>query len=77
MITGQPAANAEALSPPATENAKGKLEAPNTGPKGILRNLKSGRGVGRAINKFITEVEDILRDRLKKGRLFGICGAID
>src|SRR5699024_5044241 len=28
--TGQPAANAEAVSPPATENANGKFDAPNT-----------------------------------------------
>lgn len=29
-ITGQPAASADAVSPPATENASGKLLAPNT-----------------------------------------------
>ena len=29
-ITGQPAAKADAVSPPATENAKGKLLAGNT-----------------------------------------------
>ena len=36
-ITGQPAASAEIVSPPATEKAKGKLLAPKTatGPKGI------------------------------------------
>src|SRR5581483_4529124 len=35
-ITGHPAASAEAVSPPATENARGKLLAPNTatGPTG-------------------------------------------
>src|SRR5690349_7983044 len=37
--TGHPAASAEAVSPPATENASGKLLAPNTatGPRGIER----------------------------------------
>jgi hypothetical protein len=41
--TGQPAASAEAVSPPATEKASGKLLAPNTatGPRG------SGAGAGR------------------------------
>ena len=36
--TGQPAASAEAVSPPATENANGKLDAANTatGPTGWL-----------------------------------------
>ena len=36
--TGQPAASAEAVSPPATENANGKLDAANTatGPTGRL-----------------------------------------
>ncbi|MNL51220.1 hypothetical protein D3C87_1742990 [compost metagenome] len=35
--TGQPAANAEAVSPPAVENANGKLLAPNTatGPRAM------------------------------------------
>ncbi|MNN65631.1 hypothetical protein D3C81_1811460 [compost metagenome] len=35
--TGQPAARADAVSPPAVENAKGKLLAPNTatGPSPI------------------------------------------
>ena len=47
-ITGQPAANAEAVSPPATENANGKLLAPNTatGPRGIWRCRMSARGRG-------------------------------
>ncbi|MNN27414.1 hypothetical protein D3C81_1409490 [compost metagenome] len=46
--TGQPAASAEAVSPPATENASGKLLAPNTatGPSGIWRRRRSGRGSG-------------------------------
>src|ERR1700722_19379101 len=30
MTTGQPAARAEAVSPPGTEKAKGKFDAPNT-----------------------------------------------
>ena len=36
--TGHPAASAEAVSPPATENANGKLDAANTatGPTGWL-----------------------------------------
>ena len=46
--TGQPAASAEAVSPPATENASGKLLAPNTatGPTGTERCRRSGRGSG-------------------------------
>ena len=44
--TGQPAARAEAVSPPATEKASGKLLAANTatGPRPIMRKRKSGRG---------------------------------
>ena len=47
-ITGQPAARAEAVSPPATENANGKLEAPNTatGPNGMYCRRRSLRGRG-------------------------------
>jgi hypothetical protein len=46
--TGQPAARAEAVSPPATEKASGKFDAPNTatGPSGTLRRRRSGRGSG-------------------------------
>ncbi len=46
--TGQPAASAAAVSPPATENASGKLLAPNTatGPTGMRRRRRSGRGSG-------------------------------
>ena len=42
--TGQPAASAEAVSPPATENANGKLDAANTatGPTGRLIRRRSG-----------------------------------
>src|ERR1700742_4539417 len=42
--TGQPAARAEAVSPPATENANGKLDAANTatGPTGRLIRRRSG-----------------------------------
>lgn len=45
--TGQPAARAEAVSPPATEKAKGKLEAPNTatGPIACRIRRMSGRPV--------------------------------
>src|SRR3546814_4464135 len=45
---GQPAASAAAVSPPATEKASGKLEAPNTatGPIGRCRRRRSGRGSG-------------------------------
>jgi hypothetical protein len=44
--TGQPAASAEAVSPPGTENASGKLLAPNTatGPSGTSIRRTSGRG---------------------------------
>src|SRR5579864_2156253 len=42
--TGQPAARAEAVSPPATENANGKFDAANTaaGPTGRVIRLTSG-----------------------------------
>lgn len=44
--TGHPAASAEAVSPPATLNAKGKLPAPKTttGPSGTIVRRRSGRG---------------------------------
>jgi hypothetical protein len=44
--TGQPAASALAVSPPGTENASGKLLAPNTptGPIGTSIRRRSGRG---------------------------------
>ena len=47
-ITGHPAANAAAVSPPAVENANGKLEAPKTttGPRAIFIFLKSTFGIG-------------------------------
>ena len=46
--TGQPAASADAVSPPATEKASGKFEALNTatGPSGTNRWRMSGRGSG-------------------------------
>ena len=46
--TGQPAASAEAVSPPATEKANGKLLAANTatGPIGISIRRRSGFGSG-------------------------------
>ena len=42
--TGQPAASAEAVSPPATENANGKFDAANTatGPTGRSIRRRSG-----------------------------------
>ena len=45
-ITGQPAARAEAVSLPATENANGKLLAvkTRTGPIGWEARIRSGRG---------------------------------
>ena len=48
--TGQPAASADAVSPPAVENASGKLLAPNTatGPIGTSMRRTSGRGIGTA-----------------------------
>ena len=54
-ITGQPAANALAVSPPAVEYAKGKLLAPKTttGPKGCIISRMSGLGgvlVGMAVS---------------------------
>ena len=44
-ITEQPAARADAVSPPATEKANGKLLAAklSTGPTGILKRRTSGR----------------------------------
>ena len=46
--TGQPAAIAAAVSPPATEKASGKLEAPNTatGPSATRRWRRFARGSG-------------------------------
>ena len=46
--TGQPAASAEAVSPPAVEKANGKFDAPNTatGPTGRWIIRRSGRGSG-------------------------------
>ena len=45
-ITGEPAANADAVSPPATEKANGKLLAANTPTTPIGRRMRrsSGRG---------------------------------
>ena len=47
-MTGFPAARAEAVSPPATENARGKLLAPKTttGPSARKRERMSGFGAG-------------------------------
>ena len=49
-ITGQPAASALAVSPPAVEKASGKLLAPKTatGPMGTSMRRTSGRGIGLA-----------------------------
>ena len=48
--TGQPAASADAVSPPATEKASGKFDAPKTatGPSGTRMRRTSGRGIGTA-----------------------------
>src|SRR6185312_7376360 len=45
-ITGHPVARADAVSPPSTENAKGKFDAAYTatGPTGTSIRLNSGRG---------------------------------
>ncbi len=52
-ITGQPAAKAAAVSPPAVEYASGKLLAPKTttGPNGKSIFLRSGLGIG-----FLSEI---------------------
>ena len=44
--TGQPLASAEAVSPPSTLNANGKLLAPkiSTGPSGSSQRRSAGRG---------------------------------
>ena len=49
--TGQPAARALAVSPPATLNASGKLLAENTPttPTGTSMRRRSGRGAGIAV----------------------------
>ncbi len=46
MTTAHPAASAEAVSPPATPNANGKLLAPNTPttPSHVVFKRRSGRG---------------------------------
>ena len=46
--TGQPAASAEIVSPPATEKASGKFDAPKTatGPTGTASGAGPGRGCG-------------------------------
>src|SRR5580658_7180643 len=50
--TGQPAASAEAVSPPATENANGKFDAANTatGPTGLFIRRRSGTTPSAAVN---------------------------
>ena len=55
-ITGQPAARAAAVSPPATEKASGKLEAPKiaTGPIGRCIRRRSGRGSGTLLGNAIS-----------------------
>lgn len=47
-MTGQPAARALAVSPPATEKARGKFEAQKTatGPSGRRMERRSGLGMG-------------------------------
>ena len=60
-ITGQPAASADAVSPPAVENASGKFEAPNTatGPIGTSMRRTSGSGIGDGVR--VRVVDDRLR----------------
>ena len=47
-MTGLPVASADAVSPPTTENARGKLLEPNTttGPRGTSIRRRSGLGTG-------------------------------
>ena len=56
--TGQPAASAEAVSPPAVLNASGKLLAPNTatGPIGTSMRRMSGRGIGVASGSAVSMI---------------------
>ena len=56
--TGQPAASAEAVSPPAVLNASGKLLAPKTatGPIGTSMRRTSGRGIGRASGSAVSMI---------------------
>jgi len=55
-ITGQPAASADAVSPPQTLNANGKLLAAktSTGPSGTSTRRRSGRGTGLACGSFVS-----------------------
>ncbi len=50
-MIGLPAASAEAVSPPATENARGKLLEPKTatGPSGLCMDRIEGLGKGYAV----------------------------
>ena len=56
--TGQPAASAEAVSPPAVEKASGKLLAPKTatGPMGTSMRRTSGRGIGLASGSAVSMI---------------------
>ena len=57
-ITGQPAASAEALSPPAVLKASGKFDAPKTatGPTGTSIRRTSGRGIGVASGSAVSTI---------------------
>ena len=79
-MTGQPAARADAVSPPATENANGKFEAENTatGPTGTSRRRSSGRGGvadGVGVVDGQLEVRALLDDGREQAELPG--GAAD
>ena len=78
--TGQPAARAEAVSPPAVEKASGKLLAPNTatGPSGIWRWRMSARGrvrSGRA-GSIRTPRKSPCRTTLAKSRSWPVVRAL-
>ena len=68
--TGQPAAKADAVSPPAVLNANGKFEAANTatGPIGVATRRWSGRGgaaSGRAVSMTASASRPSLRAAAK------------
>jgi hypothetical protein len=74
--TGQPAASADAVSPPATPNASGKFDAPNTatGPSGTIVRRRSGRGgvaVGSARSMIDVELRALAHDARERAQLSG------
>ena len=80
-MTGQPAAKAAALSPPAVAKAKGKLLAENTptGPSGSNMRRISGRGSGwrsgRAVS-MTASTQEPSRKRAEKARNWPVVRAI-